>query len=71
MVKLFAEREQLDEDLKQIMDFTQGGSLAGFRMSKRRLTACDVDVCMVTTDMLLLKNFSWICSASSAFSVYY
>lgn len=33
MDKLFARCHQLDEKLKQIMDFTQGGSLAGVRMS--------------------------------------
>lgn len=70
MVKLFAERQQLEEELKQVVDFTQGGSLAGLRMSKRRLAACDVDVCMAITHALLSKNISCTRSASSASPVY-
>uniref|UniRef100_A0A8D3EA96 FMR1 autosomal homolog 1 n=1 Tax=Scophthalmus maximus TaxID=52904 RepID=A0A8D3EA96_SCOMX len=43
MVELLAEGEQLEEALKQIVDFTQGTSLARFRISNRTHTGCDVD----------------------------
>nr|XP_046246666.1 fragile X mental retardation syndrome-related protein 1 isoform X3 [Scatophagus argus] len=42
MVKLLAEGQQLEEELRQIVDYTQGCSLARFRMSKKR-TGCGVD----------------------------
>lgn len=61
MGKLFAEGQQLEEELKQIVDLTQGGSLARFRMSKKRHTGCDVDVCMMITHVLLLKNMFPAC----------
>lgn len=61
MGKLFAEGQQLEEELKQIVDLTQGGSLARFRMSKKRHTGCDVDVCMMITHVPLLKNMFPAC----------
>lgn len=61
MGKLFAEGQQLEEELKQIVDLTQGGSLARFRMSKKGHTGCDVDVCMITTHVPLLKNMFPAC----------
>ncbi|XP_039457144.1 fragile X mental retardation syndrome-related protein 1 isoform X3 [Oreochromis aureus] len=47
MVELLAEGEQLAEELRQIVDYTQGGSLAKLRINSTRRTGCDVDVCMV------------------------
>lgn len=47
MVELIAEGQQLEEELRQILDYTQGSSLARFRMNKKRHTGCDVDVCMM------------------------
>lgn len=46
MVELLAEGQQLEEELKQIVDYSQGSSLARFRISNTRHTGCDVDVCM-------------------------
>ncbi|XP_071342484.1 RNA-binding protein FXR1 isoform X1 [Trachinotus anak] len=43
MVELLAEGQQLEEELRQIVDYTQGTSLARFRISSRRHTGCDVD----------------------------
>lgn len=45
-MELLAEGQQLEEELQLIVDYTQGGSLARFRMNKKRHTGCDVDVCM-------------------------
>lgn len=59
MGKLFAEGQQLEEEMKQIVDLTQGGSLARFRMSKKRHTGCDVDVCMMTF-CLIFFHFIYI-----------
>lgn len=47
MVELLAESQQLEEELKQIVDYTQGSSLARLRISSSRDTGCDVDVCMM------------------------
>lgn len=47
MVELLAESQQLEEELRQILDYTQGTSLARFRMNKKRNTGCDLDVCMM------------------------
>ncbi|XP_025755339.1 RNA-binding protein FXR1 isoform X6 [Oreochromis niloticus] len=44
MVELLAEGEQLAEELRQIVDYTQGGSLAKLRINSTRRTGCDVDV---------------------------
>ncbi|CAI5637076.1 unnamed protein product [Oreochromis niloticus] len=43
MVELLAEGEQLAEELRQIVDYTQGGSLAKLRINSTRRTGCDVD----------------------------
>ncbi|XP_030582892.1 RNA-binding protein FXR1 isoform X2 [Archocentrus centrarchus] len=43
MVELLAEGQQLEEELRQIVDYTQGSSLARFRINSARLTGCDVD----------------------------
>ncbi|XP_044054149.1 fragile X mental retardation syndrome-related protein 1 isoform X4 [Siniperca chuatsi] len=43
MVELLAEGQQLDEELRQIVDYTQGSSLARFRISNTRHTGCDID----------------------------
>ncbi|XP_039667583.1 fragile X mental retardation syndrome-related protein 1 isoform X1 [Perca fluviatilis] len=43
MVKLLAEGQQLEEELRQIVDYTQGSSLARFRISNTRHNGCDVD----------------------------
>ncbi|XP_013882877.1 fragile X mental retardation syndrome-related protein 1 isoform X4 [Austrofundulus limnaeus] len=43
MAELLAESQQLEEDLKKVVDYTQGGSLARFRISCTRRTGCDVD----------------------------
>lgn len=48
MVELLAESQQLEEELSQIVDYTQGRSLARFRMNGRRRTGCDVNVCMMS-----------------------
>lgn len=47
MVELLAESQQLEEELRQILDYTQESSLARFRMNKKRNTGCDLDVCMM------------------------
>lgn len=44
-MELLAEGQQLEEELRLIVDYTQRGSLARFRMNKKRHTGCDVDVC--------------------------
>ncbi|XP_070410404.1 RNA-binding protein FXR1 isoform X2 [Nothobranchius furzeri] len=44
MGELLAEGQQLEEELRQIVDYTQGSSLASFRMKSSRRTGCDVDV---------------------------
>lgn len=46
-MELLAEGQQLEEELRQIVDYTQGTSLARFRISNTRHTGCDVDVCMM------------------------
>nr|XP_054608036.1 fragile X mental retardation syndrome-related protein 1 isoform X9 [Nothobranchius furzeri] len=43
MGELLAEGQQLEEELRQIVDYTQGSSLAIFRMKSSRRTGCDVD----------------------------
>ncbi|XP_038571101.1 fragile X mental retardation syndrome-related protein 1 isoform X3 [Micropterus salmoides] len=43
MVELLAEGQHLEEELRQIVDYTQGSSLARFRISNTRHTGCDVD----------------------------
>ncbi|KAF7202793.1 transcript variant X3 [Nothobranchius furzeri] len=43
MGELLAEGQQLEEELRQIVDYTQGSSLASFRMKSSRRTGCDVD----------------------------
>ncbi len=47
MSELLAESQQLEEELRQFVDYTQGRSLARFRMRHPRHTGCDVDVCMM------------------------
>lgn len=65
MVELLAEGSQLAEELRQIVDYTQGGSLARLRINNTRRTGCDVDVCMVIMHMCgmmtILKQSSQIC----------
>lgn len=46
-MELLAEGQQLEEELRQIVDYTQGTNLARFRISNKRHTGCDVDVCMM------------------------
>ncbi|CAI5637075.1 RNA-binding protein FXR1 isoform X5 [Oreochromis niloticus] len=53
MVELLAEGEQLAEELRQIVDYTQGGSLAKLRINSTRRTGCDVDVCMEVEQLRL------------------
>ncbi|XP_032382921.1 RNA-binding protein FXR1 isoform X1 [Etheostoma spectabile] len=43
MVELLAEGQQLEEELRQIVDYTQGSSLARFRISNTSHNGCDVD----------------------------
>uniref|UniRef100_A0A3Q2UZT9 FMR1 autosomal homolog 1 n=1 Tax=Haplochromis burtoni TaxID=8153 RepID=A0A3Q2UZT9_HAPBU len=43
MVELLAEGAQLAEELRQIVDYTQGGSLARLRINNTRRIGCDVD----------------------------
>ncbi|XP_034386592.1 fragile X mental retardation syndrome-related protein 1 isoform X3 [Cyclopterus lumpus] len=43
MMELLAEGQQLEEELRQIVDYTQGSSLARFRICNTRHTGCDVD----------------------------
>ncbi|XP_049442853.1 fragile X mental retardation syndrome-related protein 1 isoform X3 [Epinephelus fuscoguttatus] len=43
MVELLVERRQLEEELRQILDFTQGSSLATFRTCNKRHTGCGGD----------------------------
>lgn len=48
-MELLAEGQQLEEELRQIVDYTQGSSLARFRICNTRHNGCDVDVCMMIT----------------------
>lgn len=63
-MELLTEGEQLAEELRQIVDYTQGGSLAKLRINSTRRTGCDVDVCMVIMHvcavMAVLKQSSQI-----------
>ncbi|XP_042370090.1 fragile X mental retardation syndrome-related protein 1 isoform X3 [Plectropomus leopardus] len=43
MVELLAEGQQLEEELRQIVDYTQGSSLARFRICNTKHTGCDGD----------------------------
>ncbi|XP_056270432.1 RNA-binding protein FXR1 isoform X4 [Pseudoliparis swirei] len=43
MTELLAEGQQLEEELRQIVDYTQESSLARFRICNTRHTGCDVD----------------------------
>ncbi|KAK9519668.1 hypothetical protein VZT92_022380 [Zoarces viviparus] len=43
MAELLAEGEQLEEELRQSVDYTKGSSLARFRICNTRHTGCDVD----------------------------
>lgn len=47
-MELLAEGQQLEEELKQIVDYTQGSSLARLRISSTRHKGCDRDVCMMS-----------------------
>lgn len=64
-MELLAEGAQLAEELRQIVDYTQGGSLARLRINNTRRIGCDVDVCMVIMHvcavMTILKQSSQIC----------
>lgn len=51
MTELLAEGQQLEEELRQIVDYTQESSLARFRICNTRHTGCDVDVCMMTNHL--------------------
>jgi len=55
-VELLAEGQQLEEELRQIVDNTQGSSLARFIINSTMSTVCDVDVCMMTMPMYLVMT---------------
>lgn len=55
-MELLAEGQHLEEELRQIVDYTQGSSLARFRISNTRHTGCDVDVCMMYPVITLLEK---------------
>ncbi|XP_043986526.1 fragile X mental retardation syndrome-related protein 1 isoform X2 [Gambusia affinis] len=43
MVELLVESQQLEEELKQIVDYAQGSSLARFSVNRTRRSGCSVD----------------------------
>lgn len=59
-MELLAEGQQLEEELRQIVDYTQGTNLARFRISSTRHTGSVVDVCMIIMmhvyPVMTLKN---------------
>lgn len=56
-MELLVESQQLEEELRQIVEYMQESILAKFRINSTSCSECDVDVCVITMHVYPVMTF--------------